>query len=131
MLTKEIIWADAIARPKVPIAHAVRFGNLVFTSGFVAQDPTTGEFSGGSIQDQTTRILETIRAVLEEAGTSLVNVLKVNCYLTNINDFGAFNEVYRKYFEESLAARTTVQIARLAGNYGLEIEVVAGIPDQS
>jgi 2-iminobutanoate/2-iminopropanoate deaminase len=129
MAKKEIIWASSIARPKVPIAHAVRFGNLVFTSGFVAQDPKTGEFSGGSVQEQTTRILETLRAVLEEAGTSLANTLKVNCYLTNIGDFAAFNDVYKRYFGENLAARTTVQIARLAGEYALEIEIVAGIPD--
>jgi 2-iminobutanoate/2-iminopropanoate deaminase len=79
MANKELIWTDKAPRPKVPIAQAVRFGDLVFTSGYVALDAKTGEFSGGDIRAQTRQIIETLGTILQEAGTSLKNVLKLNC----------------------------------------------------
>ena len=87
MAKKELIWTDKAPRPKVPIAQAVRFGNLVFTSGYVALDPKTGDFSGGDVRAQTRQIIEHLRTILQEAGTSLNNVLKLNCYLRDLADF--------------------------------------------
>ena len=128
MAKKELIWTDKAPRPKVPIAQAVRFGDLVFTSGYVALDPKTGEFSSGDIRAQTRRIIETLGTILQEAGTSLDNVLKLNCYLRDLADFEAYNEVYKEYFQNNPVARTSVQVGRMPGDYALEIEMIAGIP---
>ncbi|MHB1005582.1 MAG: Rid family detoxifying hydrolase [Chloroflexota bacterium] len=129
MSQKELIWTDKAARPRVPIAQAVRFGNLVFTSGYVALDVKTGEFSGGGVREQTRQIIETLGAVLHEAGSSLENVLKLNCYLRDLADFDAFNDVYYEYFKDNPVARTTVQVARMPADYALEIEMIGGIPE--
>lgn len=128
MAKKELIWTDKAPRPKVPIAQAVRFGNLVFTSGYVALDPKTGDFSGGDVRAQTRQIIEHLRTILQEAGTSLNNVLKLNCYLRDLADFEAYNEVYKEYFRENPVARTSVQVGRMPGDYALEIDMIAGIP---
>jgi enamine deaminase RidA (YjgF/YER057c/UK114 family) len=99
----------------------------VFTPSFVAQHPKRGEFSGGRVREQTTRMRETVRSILREAGPSIANVLKVNSHLASIGDFAPFNELCKRFRDEDVAARTTVHIARLTGEYALGIEMADGI----
>lgn len=130
MAKKELIWTTKAAKPKVPIAQGVRFGNLVFTSGYVALDPKSGELSGGDIKAQTRQIIETLDTILQESGSSLNDVLKLNCYLADLADFDAYNDVYKEYFGDNLVARTTIQVGKMMGGIALEIEIIAGIPGE-
>jgi 2-iminobutanoate/2-iminopropanoate deaminase len=110
----------------VPLSQAVRFGNLLFVSGQVPIDPGTGEFVGGSVELQTRQVLDNVRSILEAAGTSLADVLKVTVFLVDIKDFGAFNAIYREYFPSEPPARSTFQVG-LAGPFALEIEAIAAV----
>lgn len=125
---KEIIRPDGA--PSNPVlSPAVRFGNLVFTSGIVGRDPATGGLGSG-IQEQSRLTLRNIEAVLVEAGSSLDNVLKVTGFLANLDDKDAFNEVYREFFPTNPPARTCIQGGRLGEGILVEVEAVAGIPDR-
>ena len=109
-----------------PYNQATSFENLIFTSGQIALDPSTMEVVQGGIKEQTTRVMENLRAVLAEAGSSFENVLKTTCFLANMEDFAAFNEVYGTYFEAATApARSTVAVKTLPKNVFVEVEVVA------
>ncbi len=113
-----------------PIAsQCLRFGNMVYPAGQVPVDPRTGQISGDEIKAQTQQCMENLKAVLGCAGTSLQNLLKVNVFLKNMDDFDAFNEVYVSYFPSQPPARTTVQVARLWTTILIEIEGVACIPE--
>jgi 2-iminobutanoate/2-iminopropanoate deaminase len=92
-------------------------------------DPRTGQIAGDDIQTQARQCLENLKAVLECAGASLSNLLKVNVYLRNMGDFDKFNQVYASYFPAAPPARTTVQVAGLWSTILIEIEGVACIPD--
>ncbi len=111
------------------LSHAVRVGDLVFTAGQVAIDPQTGDPVPGDIKVQTQRVIENLKLVLEAAGTTLENVVKATVYLRNWDDFDAFNEVYHPYFTADPPGRTTTQAGRLGGQFLIEIEVIAAVPD--
>jgi 2-iminobutanoate/2-iminopropanoate deaminase len=108
-----------------PYSQAVRFGELVFVSGQIAIDPETNEVVQGGIAEQTERVLGNVRAILEEAGTSLANVVKTTIFLVDLGDFAAMNEVYARYLTEPFPARATVQIGALPSGARVEIEAVA------
>jgi 2-iminobutanoate/2-iminopropanoate deaminase len=110
-----------------PISQAVRVGDLVFVSGQVAMDPSTGQFTGGDAGAQTHQVLKNLAEVLEDAGSSLAEVTKVTAFLTDMGDFDAFNDAYREHFRGTWPARSTVQVARLVGPYEVEIEAIAMI----
>ncbi len=113
-----------------PYAQAVRVGNLIFTAGQCGLDPLTGQPVSGGIQEQTDRAIQNIEAVLEAGGSSLSQVVKTTVYLKNMDDFAAMNAVYASYFDaedETLPARTTVEVARLPRNLLVEIEAVAEV----
>lgn len=107
-----------------PYSQAVKVGNLVFTAGQIALKPD-GTFAGGDIVQQTTQAMENLKAVLTAAGSGLDKVVKSTCFLANMDDFAAFNEVYARYMGSNLAARSTVQVARLPKDGLVEVEVVA------
>ena len=111
-----------------PYSQAIRVGDLIYTSGQVALDPTTGQIVFGGIAEQTTRVLENLKAVLEAAGTDLFHVVKTVVFLKDMNDFAAMNATYGKYLapEGTVApARSTVEVARLPKDALVEIEVIA------
>jgi 2-iminobutanoate/2-iminopropanoate deaminase len=111
-----------------PYSQAIRLGNLLFTAGQVALDPATQQMVAGGIQEQTTRVLENLKAILESAGSSLAQVVKATVFLKDFNDFAAMNEIYAKYLapEGVLApARSTVEVARLPKDALVEIELIA------
>jgi 2-iminobutanoate/2-iminopropanoate deaminase len=113
-----------------PYSQAIRLGNLIYTSGQIALNPATGQLVSGAITDQTTRVLENIKAILTTAGTDLAHVIKTVVFLKDMNDFASMNAVYAKYlaFEGTVApARSTVEVARLPKDALVEIEVIAAV----
>lgn len=111
----------------LPLSHAIKIDNLIFTSGATARDSKTGNFIGGDIEEQTEQVLLNLKAVLEAAGSSLDKVVKVTVYLTDIRDFDGMNKVYRKFFPKEPPARSTVEVSKLAIDARVEIEMVAGV----
>lgn len=110
-----------------PYAQAIQHGDLIFCSGQIAIDPTTNQIVEGGIVEQTVRVLENIKGLLEDNGSGLEKVIKATVYLKNMDDFGAMNEVYAKYFSSNYPARSAVEVSRLPKDVLVEIEVVAGI----
>ena len=108
-----------------PYSQAIKAGGFVYVSGQVPIDPETGEFVPGGIAEQTDRVLKNVAAVLEAAGSSLEQVVKTTVFLAEMNEFGAMNEVYAKFFKDAPPARATVQAARLPKDARVEIEAVA------
>lgn len=111
-----------------PYSQAVRIGDLLFASGQVALDPSTGQLVSGGIAEQTLRALENIKAVLHEAGLTLADVMKTTVFLKSMGDFAAMNEIYAKYLApEGVVppARSTVAVAALPKDSLVEIEVIA------
>lgn len=127
-LDKAIIRSNRVPAPIGPYSQATRLGNLVFTAGMGGVDPATGKPADG-VREQTRQTLENLRSVLEAAGTSLQHALKSTCYLQNLDDFAAFNEVYTTFFPQSPPARTTIQAARLPADLLVEIDMVAFVPE--
>lgn len=107
-----------------PYSQAIKANGFVFTSGQIALDPATGAVAEGGIAEQTHRICQNLKAVLEAAGSSLSDVVKTVCYLADMNDFAAFNEVYGQYFTEK-PARSCVAVKALPKNVLAEVEVIA------
>lgn len=107
-----------------PYSQAVTTGNLVFTSGQIPLNPETGVLEGKDIREQTHRVCKNLRAVLEAAGSSLENAVKTVCFLSDINDFADFNEVYAEYFTGK-PARSCVAVKSLPKGALVEVEVVA------
>ena len=128
MPSKAIISTPAAPAAIGPYAQAVRVGDFLYTSGQVALDPATGELIGGGITEQTERVCENLRAVLNEAGLNLTHVFKTTVFLQDMKDFGAMNEVYGRYFAPQDVvppARSTVQVAGLPKSALVEIECIA------
>jgi 2-iminobutanoate/2-iminopropanoate deaminase len=111
-----------------PYSQAVRAGGLVFVSGQIPLDPATGQVVAGGASAQAVRVLESLREVLEAAGSSLERVVKTTVYLTDLAHFAEVNEVYARYFTEAPPARATVQVAALPRGVLMEIEAVALAP---
>ncbi len=109
-----------------PYSQAVSAGNMVYTSGQIAIDPETQEFRNGTVEEQTVRVLENLRAVLEAAGTSMDNAVKVTVFLSDMDNFSAVNEIYGKYFTEK-PARSTVAVKTLPKNALVEIDCIASL----
>jgi 2-iminobutanoate/2-iminopropanoate deaminase len=129
-MTRSNITTDGAPAAIGPYAQGVRVGNLVFTAGQGALDPITGQIVPGGIKEQTARTIENLKAILEAGGSSLGQVVKATVFLKDINDFAAMNAVYASYFgtdDETLPARTTVEVSRLPRNILVEIEVVAEV----
>ena len=123
---------QAISTPLAPTAigpysQAIRSGNLVFLSGQIPIDPSTGKIVEGDVATQTARVLQNLSAVLEAAGSSLGQVLKTTVYLKDLADFAAVNEVYAQFFGECPPARATVEVARLPRNVAVEIDLIAEV----
>jgi 2-iminobutanoate/2-iminopropanoate deaminase len=109
-----------------PYSQAVVINGLVYTSGQIALDPTTGELVGTTIEEQAEQVMKNLVAILEAAGTKPENVVKTLCFLTDINDFAAFNAVYARYFTEK-PARSCVGIQSLPKGAICEVEVIATV----
>ena len=109
-----------------PYSQAIKVGNLVYTSGQIPINPATGNFVEGGIKEQTRQSLTNIKAILEEAGLSMNNVVKTTVFLADMNDFADMNSVYAEFFSEPYPARSAVAVKTLPKAALVEIEVVAG-----
>jgi 2-iminobutanoate/2-iminopropanoate deaminase len=126
---------SVISTPQAPAAigpyvQGVRAGNLVFTAGQIALDPATQQVVAGGVAEQTRRVLENLKAIVEASGSSLAKAVKTTVYLKDMKDFTAMNEVYATYFAPQGVqppARTTVEVSRLPKDVLVEIEVVAEV----
>ncbi len=129
MTGREVIVTDKAPLPVGPYSQAIKAGNFIFVAGQGPIDPRTRQITGNTIEEQTETTLNNIKAILEEAGSSMENVVKVTVYLSNIEDFDAMNNVYSRFFKENPPARTTIQ-AKLWRNIRIEIDAIAIIPDK-
>lgn len=123
-MNKEVIFTEKAPKAIGPYSQAQKVGNLLFTSGQIPLNPATGELVT-EIKAATKQSLDNIKAILEAAGTSLEKVVKTVVYISDMNDFGAVNEVYGQYFTENPPARSCVEVARLPKDALVEIEVIA------
>ncbi|MNM21613.1 putative reactive intermediate deaminase TdcF [compost metagenome] len=125
-MKKEIISTSKAPGAIGPYSQGVKIGNLVYTSGQIPLNPIDGSMPS-SIEDQTKQSLENCKAILEEAGTNLDNVIKTTVFLADMNDFVKMNEVYSTYFSANPPARSAVQVAKLPKDAQIEIEMIATI----
>ncbi|WP_370805705.1 RidA family protein [Eubacterium ventriosum] len=109
-----------------PYSQGVVVNNTLFSSGQIALDPATGEIVGSTIEEQAEQVMKNLGAILEKAGSSYEKTIKTVCFLADMGDFGAFNEVYGKYFTEK-PARSCVAVKELPKNVLCEVEVIAEI----
>jgi 2-iminobutanoate/2-iminopropanoate deaminase len=109
-----------------PYSQAVVVNGIIYTSGQIALDPVTGELVGNTIEEQAEQVMKNLVAILEEAGTKPENAIKTLCFLTDIDDFAAFNEVYARYFTEK-PARSCVGVKELPKGAICEVEVIATV----
>ena len=122
---RDMISTNRAPRAIGPYSQAVRAGDLVFASGQIPIDPTTGEFVAGGIAEQTEQVLRNLTAVFEAAGVTMNQVVKTTVFLANMDDFTAMNEVYGRFFGIEPPARATIQAARLPRDARVEIEAIA------
>lgn len=122
---KEAVYTDKAPRPVGPYSQAVIAGNLVFVSGQIPIDPATGKLVEGDFEAQVRRVMENVRAILEAAGLTLDDIVKVTAYLKDPAKFQDFNRVYSEYFKGSFPARTTVFVQELPAGAQIEIDVIA------
>src|SRR5437763_9200600 len=122
---REVITASKAPKAVGPYSTAVRQNGFVFLSGQIPLDPDSGELITGSIEEQTTRVLDNVSLVLDGAGLRMTDVIKTTVFLKNIGDFPRMNEIYAKYFPKDPPARSTVEVARLPRDVQVEIEAVA------
>jgi 2-iminobutanoate/2-iminopropanoate deaminase len=123
-MTREIISTPNAPKPGGVYSQGIAGDRLVFTAGQVGVDPATGQAVPGGVREQTRQVLLNVKAILEAAGTDLGSVVKTTCFLTDIKDFAAFNEVYREFFPSDPPARSTVQVG-LVPPWQVEIEAIA------
>ena len=122
---KEVILTARGPKPIGPYSQAIKANGLLFVSGQVALDPATGEFVGTDVRQQTERVFENLKGILEASGVSFHHVVKTTVFLKDMNDFAAMNEVYGRYFSAAPPARSTVQVARLPKDALVEIDLIA------
>ena len=124
-MARETFTSDRIGPPVGPFSHAVRGGEGIFLSGQVGHDPATGRLAEGGVAAQTEQALRNLAAVLEAAGRTLDDVVRVGVYLADMGDFAAMNEVYARWFEKPYPARTTIGVAALPLGAAVEIDCIA------
>lgn len=125
-MSKEIIKTDKAPAPIGPYNQAIKANGMIFISGQVAFDPTSGELKMGSIQEETTQVMKNLEAILQEAGIGFGHIVKTSIFLSDMSLFAAVNEVYGAYFEGLIApARETVAVKTLPRNVNVEISMIA------
>ena len=110
-----------------PYSQSVLFGNMLFTSGQIGIDPEVGDITEKTISGQAEQVMKNLSAVLEEYGISFENVIKTTCFITDMDNFGEFNEVYGKYFSAHKPARSCVAVKSLPKGALCEVEIIAAL----
>ena len=122
---KKVISTSEAPQAIGPYSQAIEAGGFIFVSGQIPLIPATGELVEGSVEVQTARVLENLKAILEAAGSSLENVVKTTVYITNMDDFAKVNDIYGQYFQENPPARVCVEVSKLPKGALVEIDVIA------
>jgi 2-iminobutanoate/2-iminopropanoate deaminase len=122
---REVVSTDHGPKAIGPYSQAVKAHGFVFISGQVALNPATGQLVEGGIAQQTERVLENLRGIVEASGSSMHKAVKVSVFLKDMNDFAAMNEVYARFFPSAPPARSTVEVARLPKDVRIEIDLIA------
>ena len=126
-MSKKIILTKNAPVPIGPYNQGIITGSMLYTAGQIAIDPATGQFVQGDIKTQTQQVLKNIQSIIEQAGTTMQNVVKTSVFLRDMNDFAGMNEVYAEFFKNEFPARTTVAVLGLPRDAKVEIEAVAVI----
>lgn len=124
-MEKKIIKTNKAPQAIGPYSQAVKSGNFIFASGQIPLDPVSGAMAENNIQAQTERVMENIKGLLESENLTFANVIKTTCFLSDMANFAAFNEVYAKYFTENPPARSTVAVKALPKDALVEVEIIA------
>jgi 2-iminobutanoate/2-iminopropanoate deaminase len=124
---KTLITAAGAARAIGPYSPALKVGNLLFLSGSIPLDPVSGQLVEGGIKEQTTRVMENIKALLAAAGAEFSHIARTTVFMVDLGEFAAMNEVYASYFTAPYPARSTVQVVKLPRDVRVEIDVIAVI----
>ncbi len=127
MPEKKVFYSDKAPVPKGPYSQAVIHNGLLYISGQVPIDSETGVIVRGTIEEETEVVLKNIKTIIEDAGASMEDVLKVTCYLADMDDFGRFNNIYKEYFKDEPPARTTIQAGRLPLDVQVEIDAIVAL----
>jgi 2-iminobutanoate/2-iminopropanoate deaminase len=122
---REVVHSTGAPKAVGPYSQAIRVGDFLFTSGQIPLDPATGQLVPGGIEEQTRRVMENLRAVLEAGGASFDSAVKATIYVIDLGDFAKLNATYATYFTSAPPARSTVQVAALPLGASVEIELVA------
>lgn len=128
MPNKKIFCSDKAPKPKGPYSQAVIHNGLLYLSGQIPIDPSSGSLVRASIEEETEIVINNIKIIVEEAGASLENIIKTTCYLADMEDFARFNRVYEKHFAKDPPARTTFQAGRLPLDVQVEIDAIVALP---
>lgn len=128
-MSKQAILTQNAPQPAGPYSQGIRAGCFIFVAGQTPYDPATGKISGETIEEQTQRVLENVKAILEEGGSSLADVVKTTVHLSDLSLFARFNPVYGQYFPDPKPVRTTV--GSQLGGFLVEIDVIAFLGDQT
>ena len=126
-MDKKIIKTHKAPQAIGPYSQAVKSGNFIFASGQIPLDPVSGNMAENDIKKQTERVMENIKGLLESENLTMANIIKTTCFLTDMANFAAFNEVYANYFPENPPARSTVAIKALPKDALVEVEIIAVI----
>lgn len=124
-MEKQIITTSAAPAPIGPYNQAIVTGNMVFISGQICIDPSTGELKNKDLQEESHQVMHNLKAILQEAGMDFSNVVKTTIFITDMNRFAEINEVYGKYFTGNFPARETVQVSALPKFVNVEISMIA------
>ncbi|MDX6511244.1 MAG: 2-iminobutanoate/2-iminopropanoate deaminase [Gaiellaceae bacterium] len=129
MAEKYVVRTESAPAPfqGAPYSQAIRVGELVFVSGQLALKPGEGHSPSGTIEEQTEQVFANLKAILEEAGSSLERLVKTTVYLTDLAEFAGMNEVYRRHVGEAPPARATVEVSALPSGARVEIEAIAHV----
>ena len=122
--------ANVISTDKAPAAigpysQAIEVNGMIYTSGMIPIDPSTGELVIGSVEAQAEQAFENLCHLVEDSGSKVENIVKTTVFIKEMNDFGKINEIYKKYFKEPFPARSCVEVARLPKDVLLEVEAIA------
>jgi reactive intermediate/imine deaminase len=128
-MPRQPIHSDSAPRAIGPYSQAVRSGDTLYLSGQIPLDPATGEIVAGDITAQASRVFENLKAVLSAGGATFDDVVRVAIYMPDLGDFGAVNEVMKKYFSEPYPARSTIGVAALPRGAAVEVDVIAVTSD--
>jgi 2-iminobutanoate/2-iminopropanoate deaminase len=127
MADKQIFFSEKAPKPKGPYSQAVIHNGLLYLSGQIPVDTVTGLMVRGTLEEETEIVLNNIKNIAEEAGAGMEDVLKVSCYLADIEDYAMFNNVYQKYFIENPPARTVIQAGKLPMDVQIEIDAIVAL----